>query len=157
MLKLNNSLVTIIALAMLVSPNLAQAFFEPSYAISTTIFDTVSLKTRDLIKTPHKDIFIVPRGSLSDNIPIKSMMRLHGISGRLQRSKYKGKGIKINEDETITFTGRVYIKNSSFLEIIFAQSKEKNCLLEATLNNNIYIVYPRMINSVYNFKCQDLE
>ena len=157
MFKLSNSHFTGIAFAMLVLTNPVQAFFEPDYSIAKTQFETKSVSAADLIKRPHKRIFIIDRSLLKSNVPIKGMMKTYGFDGRLQRQKYKGKGELINSETLITFTGNIFVKHSSFFESLFARAEDRVCLLEAKINNKKYIVYPGMINDVYNFKCEELD
>jgi hypothetical protein len=157
MFKLSNSHFTGIALAMLVLTYPAQAFFEPDYSIYKTQYETKTVSAADLIKHPHKRIFIIERSLLKNNVPIKGMMEAYGLDGRLQRQKYKGKGELINGETLITFTGNIFVKQSSFFESLFARADDRVCLLEAQINNKKYIVYPRMTNDVYNFKCEELN
>jgi hypothetical protein len=131
------------------------SFWEPKFLLSNKIIQPKKVLADDLGKAKRKKLYLVDTSLLKDDTPIKHILKKHQIEGVILGESYDGRGVLLNSSQKLFITGKVFINISSFFEKFFAKSVKIKCLVQISVDDKLFIIYPELINSEFDFNCQN--
>lgn len=133
------------------------AWFEPEYGVSDVSFLPREMMVQGVAKYPYRHLYLKLLNQIPSNSTQREMLEQLGVQGLIQVDTQGHSHGNIADDVILNFTGRIFIKNSSFFERLFARADKQKCLLEVYIGNERYIVFENTIHQVYEFVCSELD